>query len=66
MNNTNSKKSSARDRKEEDDLVYVSLNMGVTKSESSDMETAMRFLGMRDMEGYCKYSMLKIAEAHSY
>ncbi len=64
MNNTNRTRGRAGDGISKDYLVYLDLSMALTKSEFSEVQTIAKFLGMGNMEEYCKYSILKIAEAH--
>lgn len=66
VNNTNSARGGGGGRIEKENLVYLDLNMEVTKSEFSEVERTVKFLDMENMEEYCKYSILKIADAHYY
>ena len=66
MNNVNSVKGHGIGTIYQDRSVYLDFSMIITKSEFSELETTAKPLGMGNMRKYCKYSMLKIANARSY
>lgn len=66
MNNTDVAGNDVGSEIKKNGLICLDIKTTLTKSELFKLETTIKFLGMRKMKEYCKYSMLKVADAHSY